>query len=319
MCYSAMVEQRYQAWLRHQATIAEQAFETLFERRLTDPGIRLARALEANYDDPQTPGEARIRGHIDAWRAARIRDHEAALFAQRRRLADAERSLEVRATKRAREEQRIAGNKIDWHLEKLAELSRSGSLEPDDSRIFPFWYAPVAVMENGRLTVRPMRYHCRPNGKPASYDRRFGGLYNARRDNLEGFWGELFGRRHAVAIVTSFFENVALHDFENRPLRPGEKPQNLVLHFNPRPAIPMLVACVWDCWRRPGEPELYSFAAITDEPPPEVAATGHERCIIPLKERNLEAWLTPQGRERQALYALLDDRERPYYQHAIAA
>ena len=32
-----------------------------------------------------------------------------------------------------------------------------------------------------------MRYQCRLAGKPAFYDVKFPGTYNARRDNLEGF------------------------------------------------------------------------------------------------------------------------------------
>ena len=55
----------------------------------------------------------------------------------------------------------------------------------------------------------------------------------------------------------------------------------------------MFVACLWDHWQKAGASDLYSFAAITDDPPPEVAATGHNRCIIPLKPQNLSAWLTP--------------------------
>ena len=313
-----MVEQRYKAWERLQAQYAEKAFEDIFRRRITDDSIKLAKALEANYAEPRTPSEARIKEYIQAYHARAAREHEEALFAQRKRLADAERKLKVKETKKALSDQRIATSKVAWHLEKLADLTRTEPKE-DDARIFPFWYAPVAVMEQGQLVIRPMRYHCRPNGKPASIDRKFDGLYNARRDNLEGFWGPLFGRRHAVVMVTSFFENVARHDFEKRELQPGEKAQNLVLHFKPRIATPMLLACVWDCWQQPGEPNLYSFAAITDDPPPEIAAVGHERCVIPLKENNVRAWLTPEGRDRAELYRILDDRERPYYEHAVAA
>jgi len=80
----------------------------------------------------------------------------------------------------------------------------------------------------------------------------------------------------------------------------------------------MFVACLWDHWQKAGASDLYSFAAITDDPPPEVAATGHNRCIIPLKPQNLSAWLTP-GADLAAYYALLDDRERPYYAHELAA
>ena len=80
----------------------------------------------------------------------------------------------------------------------------------------------------------------------------------------------------------------------------------------------MLVACLWSRWTDPGE-DLLSFAAITDEPPPEIAAAGHDRCIIPIKPEHVEAWLNPDPRNLAALHAILDDRERPYYEHRLAA
>jgi hypothetical protein len=64
-----------------------------------------------------------------------------------------------------------------------------------------------------------MRYTCRLAGKPAMHDRRFPGTYNARRDNLEGFWSQVYGTSHAVFWVDSFFENVPTHLFEKRRLR----------------------------------------------------------------------------------------------------
>jgi putative SOS response-associated peptidase YedK len=68
-----------------------------------------------------------------------------------------------------------------------------------------------------------------------------------------------------------------------------------------------------------GEPDLHSFAAITDEPPAEVAAAGHDRCTIPIKPENIDAWLNPNPKDREVLYAILDHRERPYYEHQLAA
>jgi putative SOS response-associated peptidase YedK len=64
---------------------------------------------------------------------------------------------------------------------------------------------------------------------------------------------------------------------------------------------------------------VLSFAAITDEPPPEVAAAGHDRCIIPIKPENVDAWLDPKQGDLSVMYAILDDRERPYYEHRLAA
>jgi putative SOS response-associated peptidase YedK len=318
MCYSAMLTQDLQRFARlTQARVDVAQFADLFHRRAKGEDIKIAKALEGNFLAPQSDAEAHILADIQAFQARQASHWEGELFKQKKRLADAERVLAARTTKKAEADRRIAGNKIAWLLTKLADLRRS---EPQagDERIFPFWYAPVLVRQGDELVIQPMRYHCRAQGKPAGTDRRYPGLYNARRDNLEGYWKALFGAHHAVCLVQSFYENVARHDFEGRALQPGEAPQNLVLHFNPQPAREMFVACLWDRWQQAGETDLYSFAAITDDPPPEVAATGHNRCIIPLKPQHLRRWLTP-GADLADYYALLDDRERPYYAHVQAA
>lgn len=318
MCYSAMVEQKFRAWQRSHARIATDLFEQLFRRRVEDDSVKLAKALEANFDDPQTPQERRIKQFIDQYRARKAAEWEAEVFKQKKRLADAERTLKGKETKKALEDQRIARQKIERNLARIADL-KGPELKADDSRIFPFWYAPVMVREGDETVVKPMRYHCRLSCKPASTDARYPGLYNARRDSLEQYWEPIFGRQHAIVMVTSFFENVARHDFEQRPLRPGEKASNMILQFRPRPPTPMLLACLWDRWQVSGEEALYSFAIITDEPPPEVAATGHNRCPIPLKDANVERWLAPESLDKGTLYQLLDDRATPYYEHQRAA
>jgi putative SOS response-associated peptidase YedK len=82
---------------------------------------------------------------------------------------------------------------------------------------------------------------------------------------------------------------------------------------------PMLVACLWSHWSVPGEKDLLSFAAITDEPPPEVRAAGHDRCIVPIRPEHVDAWLNPDPENLAQCFAILDDRERPYYEHRLAA
>jgi len=106
---------------------------------------------------------------------------------------------------------------------------------------------------------------------------------------------------------------------EGREVTAGEKDENVVLEFRPNPPHEMLVACLWSHWSGPGEPHLLSFAAITDEPPPEVAAVGHDRCIVPIKPENIDAWLNPNASDLAALHGILDDRDRPYYEHRLAA
>lgn len=239
------------------------------------------------------------------------------LFTQKTRLVNAERSLKDKETKKAREDVRISSSKIDALSTKFSRL-RSSEPNEEDNRIFPFVYAGILVKEAGQHVLTPMRYHCRPAGKPSFSDRQFPGLYNARRDNLEKFWGDQFGSNHAILVVESFYENVKRHTMEHRELSAGEREENVVLQFKPEPAQAMYIACLWSHWTDPKEPDLRSFAAITDEPPPDVAAAGHDRCIINLKPEHVEAWLTPQGRSRDELQAMLSDRAIPVFQHEIS-
>ena len=110
-----------------------------------------------------------------------------------------------------------------------------------------------------------------------------------------------------------------LHRVEARELGADEVVENVVLEFKPRPTQDMLIACLWSRWTAPGEPALLSFAAITDEPPPEVAASGHDRCIIPIRPEDIDVWLNPDPANLASQYSILDHRERPYYEHRMAA
>lgn len=319
MCYSAQIEADYRKYLRLTGDgISLHDFYELFWRRQSDPGLKIPKAVETWFAQPKVEQERQIKALIDEFNGAQAGALEQELFKQRRRLADAERALQTRSTKKDAESLRIATAKIEWAKGKLADLRRSES-EERDARIFPGHYAPVLVMQGGRRVVKPMRYQCRPAGKPAFYDTRFPGTYNARRDSLGCFWKGQFGYTHAVMLASAFYENVARHNMEGRTLRAGEKPQNVVLEFRPRPPRDMLVACLWSRWSAPGEPELLSFAAITDEPPAEVAAAGHDRCIIPIRPENLDAWLNPDAADLAAQVAILDDREQTYYEHRLAA
>lgn len=323
MCYSAQVSQALrQLARRYGADIDYRMFDALLAGRLTADGIdnsvKISKALEANFLESEPAPGYDIRANVEVYHERLTRKCEAELFTQRKRLADARRKLQEKTTKKALEDERIATEKIAALLVRLADLRRT-ELNGEDHRIFPFWYVPVIVQEGSQRLIKPMRYHCRPPGKPATFDRRFDGLYNARKDNLRGFWKDLFGAHHAVMVVSSFYENVALHRAERRELRPAEAPQNVVLHFNPQPAQEMLVACLWSRWREPGARELFSCAAITDDPPPEIAAVGHDRCIIALQEQYLETWLTPRGRSASELLQVLCDPQRSYFEHRIAA
>jgi putative SOS response-associated peptidase YedK len=319
MCYSAVIWADYRKYVRSfGADIGIEEFFRTFWIRAADGKLKLPKAMEAAFGEPRNEDERRIKALIDEHAQAETRRLEQELFKQRTRLAEAERMLAVKETKAAAESKRIAGDKIEWSLGKLADLRRQ-DLQDQDARIFPGHYAPVMVMEEGRRVVKPMRYQCRPAGKPAFYDTKFPGTYNARRDSLGGFWKDLFGFRHGIMVVNAFYEIVSRHRMERRELRPGERDENVVLEFRPNPPEQMLVACLWSHWSMPGQPDLLSFAAITDDPPEEVAAAGHDRCIVPIKPEHIDEWLNPDPRQLDRQYEILDDRQRPFYEHRLAA
>lgn len=281
-------------------------FIQIFGDRAAGAKVTIPRAVERWFDAPSNDGERQVKALIDQYRAQEVSKLEAELFALRKRKADAERKLALKETKAARESLRIAGDKESKAKGRLDRL-KDGKIRDSDARIFPFNYAPVVINDGGRNVVRLARYHCRLAGKPEAVDKDYPGLYNARRDNIEQYWRAAFGQSHALMLVSSFFENVQ---------RDG---RNAVLHFNPQPADVMLIACVYSEWLGPAGERLLSFAAITDEPPAEVAAAGHDRMIVNIRPESVASWLSPQGQALTAMQAILGDRQTPYYAHEVLA
>jgi len=341
MCFSAIVEQdiaRLKRDFRAKPDLA--AFKKLFERRAQGAAILIPKAMEQNFLRPGTDETAEIGELIRAYSAIRGSWLEGEVAEQRGRKVAAESMLaelakgpvqtglfgesDLQREKRAgqaaglEEERRVASNWIRTRERQLDALRRR-VIERSDSRVFQHWYASVVLVDNGERVIRPMRYLLRRAGHPSSDDKKYSRCYNARRDNLDRFWKHQFGHTHGIMVVTSFFENVSRHKMERRELAEGEAEENVVLQFDPQPAVRMHVACLYSDWIGEGEPDLLSMAAVTDEPPPEIAAVGHDRCIVPVSDANLDAWLNPEGRSSLELHAILDARERPYYEHRIAA
>lgn len=309
MCYSAQIKADYGKFVREfGAFIDIHAFVRLFWEKRKDGGwTKLPKAMRDAFRKPESEAGfelAKIVAEGDRELEASL---AAELTAQRERLAKAETVLaSPKPTKKAGEDQRIATNKIKAAQRGLDDLHRQ---EPSakDSRIYPGSYAPVLIRDSttGKRTVIPMRYQCRLPGWTEAIERKYPGTYNARRDKLEESWPKLFGHNHGIMIVTRFYENVD---------RDGK---NVVLEFSPNPPQDMLVACLWSKTKNKDGTDLWSFAAITDEPPPEVASAGHDRCIVPIKVANVDAWLNPDPRDLAECYAILDDRPRPYYEHKV--
>jgi hypothetical protein len=153
MCYSAQIRADYRKYVReHGARISLRRFYELFWRRKKGATVRVPKALEdAFLRDPQTEEARAIAALITEFRAEETHRLQAELFTQRKRLADAKRTLQTKTTKAALENLRIATDKVATILGWLDDLSRTEPLDRD-SRIFPGWFAPVMVEKEGELS-----------------------------------------------------------------------------------------------------------------------------------------------------------------------
>jgi len=303
MCYSAQIRADYAKLVRHYgATMSLDDFARLYT---ADPGKkrpRTPKAMDDGFAGARTEQGRQIVAMIEHWHALERAELEQTLEHQRTRRDKAAAALALRPTQKAHTELRVASTRIERAQARLEDLQRSQPL-PQDSRIFPGLYAPVMISRDGQRTLAPMRYQCRLPDKDARSDVLYPGTYNARRESLEGYWRGAFGQRHGVVVVSAFYEHVA----GSRGAGSADGTQDAVLEFRPEPPQDLLLACLWSQWEGP-EGALLSFAIITDAPPADVAAAGHDRGVIPLREEHLDAWLNPDPHDLAAQYRILDDR-----------
>jgi len=320
MCFSAQVEMDLKKLAKKfGAEIDLESFLELFTQRLNGSGAKISRALEIPFLNPQTPAEKKIAKAINDFNQLEESKREKDLFAQKKRLADAERLLKTKVTKKAENDKRIATDKIEKIKSKLDRLKVT-KVSENDGRIFPYGYAPLIVMENGHRLIRPFRYLMRPSGQEEDFDRKFGGCYNARLDGLDSkfFWKSVLGKNHGVMVVKSFWENVSKHTYERRKPRAGEEDENIVLHFSPKGLDQMIVPCIFD-HNEEGEFPLDSFALITDDPNPEVKAAGHDRTPVFMKEEYIDQWLKHESKSLKDYGKVFADKQKTYFEHEVAA
>ena len=112
MCYSSQIEAAYARYLRETgAEMDLDQFTEIYGFSVQDSSVRIPRAVDRWFDEPDTDKGRAIRAMIDRRNAAMVDRLTADLFTQRRRLADAQRALQAKPTKKASEEQRIATSK----------------------------------------------------------------------------------------------------------------------------------------------------------------------------------------------------------------
>lgn len=324
MPHSAQIWTDYRKFEREFGTVLFfQHYEKFFRERIERGTWRkIPKGLKDAFRSPRDEDERKLVEIIAAGDADEVRALEMELFQLRARLDHAERMLQKRTTEQVKEQalndQQSAPARQEAVQQRLADLRRDEPLE-SDSRVHPGQYAPVMIVQDGRRTVIPMRYHCRLPGWTAIVERKYPDTCHARLDDLEKRWSKLFGYRHGVMVMTSFCEEVA-EGARRESNRAGNR-ESASLEFAPESPRDLLVPCLWNFSLRSTQEErdIFSFAAITDEPPPEIAAAGHDRCLVSIKPEHLDAWLDPDPQDLHALYAILDDRDWPRFAHRLAA
>src|SRR6187455_738963 len=82
MCYSAMVEQDLSSLARRfNARVDYASFEEMMRRRADGEAFNFGKALEANFYQPQSDAEIRIKAHIDRYHEQTVDQLETAVFA----------------------------------------------------------------------------------------------------------------------------------------------------------------------------------------------------------------------------------------------
>ena len=321
MCYSAQIWADYRKYERfYGATLTIKEFAEMFwERQGAAWAKAIPKGLRDSLHDPRDDDEATVKARFDAIRQELADKDQAEIDEQSARLELNRAKLAAKpGLKGAANEVRVASNKIAAARRRLEDVMRE-TPKPADDRIWPGWYAPVMIWENGRRVVKPMRFRCRPARASADYDEKYPGTFNARLDNLESFWRGEFGHTHAVVIASRFYESVDYDRYKHEAQPPGARDRSIELVFTPDTGQDMVIACLYSHWVNPDPDgdDLWSFAFITTDPPPEVAAAGHDRCIMPIKPENIDRWLQPAPNDLAGFYEILEDRELPYYNHAV--
>jgi putative SOS response-associated peptidase YedK len=324
MCYSAEVYSDFRKYQRYGGTLDLKAFVDLFFQQGKKGTFTklVPKAVRDAFDQAASQDEKDIKAAVIQGYRNVILHYEEIIAEQTERLLKAKEKLAKKPTKSAENEARIAQKKMDDAQERIAQAKEAAREHDGFTRIWPGHFCPVLIRdpETGERKIVPMRYRCRLVGWTEADEKKKPGTYNARMDSLKTAWRGIFGYFHGVVVARRFYESVLLHDNQQRTLAPGEKEQNIEIAFTPEPMQEMLLACLYR-YVEPenGEPGYYTFAAVTREPPPEVQAAGHNRCVIPLRPENLDAWLDPDPKNLSAQYAILEDPIDAFYQHNIVS
>jgi putative SOS response-associated peptidase YedK len=307
MCYSAMIEADLRKLERQFGVKVDwSSFEEAFNIRTKYDQAMIPSGLDSYIiQNAETPLQKRLAKMAKAHYQAEIEKFSAKLKKYEQDVKDFEAKLKsgskVKDLAEKLEKRRAT---VEWHKEKIEYYEKIE--ETGAPRVFPNFYAPVIIKDDKESLLRLMRYHlCPKNGKEMNAFKY--NLFNARRDRLldSRTWKPVFGKKHAIFPFHRFYESVA-----------DENGKAKIIYFQPKDQELMWSAALFE-EAKIESGILRSFAAITDEPPPEVAAAGHDRCPVYLAKDQFGKWLEPKETPTE-LVELLGRIVPTYFEHKAA-
>jgi len=163
-----------------------------------------------------------------------------------------------------------------------------------DQLIVP--YRPAPVLVNGEMRI--MKFSMVPSWSKEPKVKF--ATHNARLESIDEkpTWKSVFTQRHCLVPMTDFIEPIYEGDFAGNMVAFSAKDDEIIY-----------AAGVWDEWvnRETGE-VTQSFAIITQDPPPFVASTGHDRCPVFLEKAAGDEWLRNIKSPPNTLKAFLQEK-----------
>lgn len=317
MCYSILVETNLTKLERDfRAAVDFASFAEAYRIRAEGlESIKIPRAIDAYLLEAHGGRSTKARGAIDSplaqtcqLLAERYQEDQRAVLndkvaVQQGKVLDLKAKLAKRWSK-TNQQLLERAERVQAKAERdIAHLA--SPLGQSDSQVFQYSYCPVIVNQGGQNRIKLMRYQLRPRHATTEAPSNIN-MFNARLDALETrrSWQPLLGRSHGLVLLNGFYEWVPHPDTG----------KSAIIRFFPDDREAMWVPCLYDRWQGDGY-GIESFAIITDDPPPEVAERGHDRCPIYPGWQHIDAWLA--GGSRAASYEILRSRAPVHYAGAF--
>lgn len=288
------------------ATVDVAGFLECLQRRAMGERVEIPLEVEQSLLDTVDADLEPVRELIISHRLGQLRSYDAKIEALAKRISGAaDASANPPSKGRPADQRRWARDLLDVRAQRQRLLQSRA--HPLHAHISPGSVAPVMIVENGILTVRPMRFRCRPARMDAKADRLLTGAHVVSVAALNGLWRDHFGSTHGVVALQAFHEIVGVHHSLDRPLSKRNPTWSVHLRWAPEDGEPLYIACIWAHWKGADGADLRSFAMISTDAHGDMAAGEPLLKLAVLKRDQVAAWLSPTSADLVSNLSLLDD------------